>query len=68
MLDDLDFAARSRRARPLLLFLPKAMAIYGAWYVLYNLWLLPDGRLDAWIFRGSGNEAGGGDDLFPRVR
>jgi len=49
MLDDLDLAARSRRARPLLLFFGKAVAIYGVWYVLYDLWLLPDGRLDEWV-------------------
>lgn len=29
----------------------KAVAVYGAWYVLYDLWLLPDGRLDAWVSR-----------------
>jgi len=51
MLDDIDLAARYRRARPTLLFLAKAVAIYGVWYVLYDLWLLPDGRLDAWISR-----------------
>ena len=30
-------------------FVAKALAIYGAWYVVYDLWLLPDGRLDAWL-------------------
>ena len=66
MFDDLDLATRSRRARPLLFFPAKAVAVYGLRYVLYNLWLLPDGRLDAWIFRGGGHEAGGRDELFPR--
>lgn len=37
------------RYGPVLQFLAKAVAIYGAWYVLYDLWLLPDGRLDAWV-------------------
>jgi exosortase/archaeosortase family protein len=49
MLDDLDLAARSRRARPLLLFFGKTVAIYGVWYVLYDPWLLPDGQLDEWV-------------------
>jgi len=37
------------RYGPVLRFLAKAVAVYGAWYVLYDLWLLPDGRLDAWV-------------------
>lgn len=37
------------RYGPVLQFLGKAVAIYGVWYVLYDLWLLPDGRLDAWV-------------------
>ncbi|MCS4177375.1 exosortase family protein XrtF [Salinibacter ruber] len=40
---------RWSRYGPVLQFLAKAVAIYGAWYVLYDLWLLPDGRLDAWV-------------------
>lgn len=34
------------RHRPLLVFFAKMMAFYAAWYVVYDLWLLPDGRLD----------------------
>ncbi len=34
---------------PVAQFLVKAVAIYGVWYVLYDLWLLPDGRVDAWV-------------------
>ena len=30
-------------------FALRGLAIYGAWYVLYDLWLLPDGRLDEWL-------------------
>ncbi|CBH23640.1 conserved hypothetical protein, membrane [Salinibacter ruber M8] len=46
-----DQKSKSKWSRygPVLQFLAKAVAIYGAWYVLYDLWLLPDGRLDAWV-------------------
>jgi len=44
-----DHTSRWARYRPVLQFLAKAAAIYGLWYVLYDLWLLPDGRLDAWV-------------------
>lgn len=30
-------------------FLGKAFVIYGLWYIVYDLWLLPDGRLDQWL-------------------
>jgi exosortase family protein XrtF len=30
-------------------FAAKVLAFYGLWYVLYDLWLLPDGRLDQWL-------------------
>ena len=39
----------SDSTRSVLLFLAKALAVYGVWYVVYDLWLLPDGRLDAWV-------------------
>ena len=35
--------------RSLSLFLAKMVAAYAVWFVLYDLWLLPDGRLDAWL-------------------
>lgn len=35
--------------RAVLLFFAKMLAVYGAWYVLYDLWLLPDGRVDRWL-------------------
>lgn len=35
------------RNRALSAFLLKMAAVYAAWFVLYDLWLLPDGRLDA---------------------
>lgn len=34
---------------PITLFIIKALLIYVVWYVVYELWLLPDGRLDEWI-------------------
>ena len=45
--------------RSVLEFLGKMLAAYGLWYLLYDLWLLPDGRLDAWI-SGSVAEVSGG--------
>ena len=35
--------------RTLGVFLLKMAAVYAAWFVVYDLWLLPDGRLDAWL-------------------
>lgn len=35
--------------RSVLTFLAKGLAVYGLWYVMYDLWLLPDGRFDAWL-------------------
>jgi exosortase/archaeosortase family protein len=31
------------------MFLLKVAGIYLGWYFIYELWLLPDGRLDAWL-------------------
>lgn len=31
------------------IFLLKVVGIYLCWYVIYELWLLPDRRLDAWL-------------------
>jgi len=30
-------------------FVGKVLAFYGLWYVLYDLWLLPDGTIDRWL-------------------
>lgn len=35
--------------RSTLLFFLSMFAIYGVWYLVYDLWLLPDGRLDRWL-------------------
>lgn len=32
-----------------LAFFAKLLAIYGVWYVVYDLWLLPAGWLDEWV-------------------
>ena len=37
---------------PLRSFALKALGIFVLWYVLYELWLLPDGRLDYWVSLG----------------
>jgi len=34
---------------PVIQFVLKALAIFIVWYVLYEIWLLPDGRLDEWV-------------------
>ena len=31
------------------MFILKAVGIYLCWYLIYELWLLPDGSLDAWL-------------------
>jgi exosortase/archaeosortase family protein len=30
-------------------FVGKVLAFYALWYVLYDLWLLPDGTVDRWL-------------------
>lgn len=35
--------------RPFVIFVAKMTAVLAVWYIVYNLWLLPDGRLDAWL-------------------
>jgi len=35
------------------------LAAYTVWYVLYDLWLLPDGRLDAWVSQSVASVSGG---------
>lgn len=38
-----------RRHAPLFRFFFVLIGVYAVWFVLYDLWLLPDGRLDAWL-------------------
>lgn len=35
--------------RALTAFLLKMAAVYAVWFVLYDLWLLPNGSVDAWL-------------------
>jgi exosortase/archaeosortase family protein len=44
---------------PLARFLLLGLGLYAAWFVLYDLWLLPDGRLDAAVSRSVAVAAGG---------
>jgi exosortase/archaeosortase family protein len=49
------------------------LAVYAAWFLLYDLWLHPDGRLDAWLSRGMAAATAGalealGYDTFVRDR
>lgn len=34
---------------PIRIFKLKALRIFVLWYILYELWLLPDGQLDYWV-------------------
>ena len=34
---------------PIIKFIAKALVIFILWYLLYELWLLPDGNLDRWL-------------------
>ena len=34
---------------PVLKFIVKALGIFILWYIVYELWLLPDGRVDEWL-------------------
>ncbi|MFW6347103.1 MAG: exosortase X [Cyclonatronaceae bacterium] len=35
--------------RDVLVFLGKLLGYFGVWYVIYELWVLPEGSLDAWL-------------------
>lgn len=44
---------------PVIQFIIKALGIFIIWYFIYELWLLPDGRLDHWLSLNIiGNSAG----------
>lgn len=49
----LAFWAFIQRHRTLMAFAGKMALVYGLWFVLYDLWLAPDGRLDAWLSEGT---------------
>jgi exosortase/archaeosortase family protein len=50
--------------RPVAVFLAKMLAVYVVWYVVYDLWLLPDGRLDAVVSRNLAVLSGSALRLF----
>ncbi len=50
--------------RALATFLLKMAAIYAVWFVAYDLWLLPDGRLDEALSRFVASAAGAVLSLF----
>lgn len=34
---------------PVVKFIATALGIFIVWYIIYEKWLLPDGRLDEWL-------------------
>src|SRR5436190_1627652 len=40
---------KDEKQRRIAVFVLKAMALYLLWFVLYDLYLAPSGRLDAWL-------------------
>ncbi len=53
-----------RSHRTLALFLAKMVAAYAVWFVLYDLWLLPDGTVDQWLSLHVASWTGGILSLF----
>jgi exosortase/archaeosortase family protein len=51
-------------ARRLTVFAVRALAVYAAWFLVYDLWLLPEGRLDAWLSAHVAGVSGGILNLF----
>jgi exosortase/archaeosortase family protein len=39
-------------------FVGKVLAFYALWYVLYDLWLLPEGTVDRWLSRNVAGVSG----------
>jgi exosortase family protein XrtF len=57
----------------LILFFAKALGVYILWYILYDLWILPDGRVDLWLSEhivslGSTMLAGMGFEVYAQGR
>lgn len=49
----------SSSKRSVITFFVKAVAIYGVWYVVYDLWIQPTGALDRWVSIHVAQWAGG---------
>jgi exosortase family protein XrtF len=48
-----------RRFPPWLGFVLRGLVVYVLWFVVYDRWLLPDGRVDAWLSEAVAGWAGG---------
>ncbi|MEL6444794.1 MAG: archaeosortase/exosortase family protein [Bacteroidota bacterium] len=53
-----------KRNAPLLRFFAILLGVFAVWFVVYDLWLLPDGRLDAWLSYRVAAASAGILDLF----
>jgi exosortase/archaeosortase family protein len=42
-------ASEPTGSRRIAVFAAKVLAFYGLWYMLYDLWLLPNGMVDRWL-------------------
>ena len=42
-------SASTSSTRRIVAFVGKVLAFYALWYVLYDLWLLPNGTVDRWL-------------------
>lgn len=47
----IDMKSAWREHSEIFLFLARVLSIYLLWYMLYHLWILPDGRLDLYLSR-----------------
>jgi exosortase family protein XrtF len=49
----MDLGSMPHGTRAVTVFAAKAVAVYVVWYCVYDLWLLPDGRLDTMVSRST---------------
>lgn len=38
-----------KEEKRILLFIARALSLYLLWYLVYDLWIFPDGKLDTWL-------------------
>lgn len=60
----MDVHTRIKEISPLTRFLITAGTVYVVWYILYDYYLLPDGRLDAFLSFSGVSLAGGILNIF----